>query len=104
MVLLPVPEGFMEVAVAETFVETFTPASLHVSAKASSAALVWSPQYFAILLEASLDLHTDEMSAGSEYVFMAPRRQAGGVAADASEATADKARKRVVLENIFGCC
>lgn len=110
VVAFPVPEGLRvpvavepeAVAVVGMSVETLTPAPLHVSANASSAASVLSPHIFAILLVISFSLHTAGRSEGVLYVLMAPSMQAGGLAA-AKEVSAVKTTARMVLDSIL-CC
>jgi hypothetical protein len=75
--------------------QTLTPAPLQMSAKASSASLLESPQNFWIVCAAFFSLHTAFMSDGLSYVLTAPRRQPGG------DATAKEARaKKVVVKRV----
>jgi hypothetical protein len=77
------------------YVQTLTPALLQMSAKASRASCVESPQNFWIVFAASFSLHTAFRSEGPLYVFTAPRRQPGG------EATANDARaKKAVVKMV----
>lgn len=82
-------------------IQTLTPASLQVSASASSAAWALLPHCWEICDVMSFAEHTALMSEGLSYVFTTPRRQPGGLAALAMEATAAKATTKTLLENIL---
>jgi hypothetical protein len=84
----------------DVYVQTLTPWSLQMSAKALRAAFVSSPQNLAIFVLASLAWQTDFRSAGSEYSLTAPRRQPGGVAT-ANCASAKKVAAKTDLASML---